>query len=457
MDGITSERAHRDRDGTGARRARRVRRVFEGLLAVCLAAGAAGCAAPEEEVTPLVDCSTAATNERLLGLMRDVYLWNDQIPDVDPRSYPSAEALLEDLLYPERDHWSYVAPRSRVDAYYRDGESLGIGARWKYDAAGAMRFALVYPGSAAEEAGLARGDELLAVNGKTVAEIEDGELWGTITGEDAEGVEVTLAVRKESESGEAADVAVRKRWYSLQTVSAQEVLEVGGRKVGYLALDRFIGPSGPAITEAFAGFHEEGVEDLVLDLRYNGGGLTETARYLASLIGGKEIDGRAYSVVMHNDRHRDWDGVARFELREHALNLKRVAIIATGATASASEMLINGLRPWLDAMAVIGDTTYGKPVGMRSYQDCGMTITPIMFRALNADGNGDFYDGLPVDCPAEDQVGAPLGDPTESSLAEALHWLESGACSTADRAPAERGRAEKPLRLPGLLGEIGAF
>lgn len=453
-------REHRDRAAGGARaRTRSPWTALGALLAGGLAA--AGCAAPDEEVAPVppdeppADCSVGATNERLLTTMRDVYLWYDQIPDVDPRAYASAEAMLEDLLYAERDHWSYVAPKARIDAYYRDGESLGMGVRWKHDAAGAMRFALVYPGSAAADAGLARGDEVLAVNGKTIAEIDDGDLWATITGEDAEGVEVALEVR--GADGEARSLSLQKRWYTVETVNAREIFEVAGRKVGYLVLDRFIGPSHAALAEAFTAFRDAGVEELVLDLRYNGGGLTETARYLASLIGGKELDGRAYTMVRHNDKHRDWDGTARFELPEHALDLTRVAVIATGSTASASEMLINGLKPWMD-VAVIGDTTYGKPVGMRSYDDCDLVLTPIMFRMLNADGEGDYYEGLPVSCPAEDQMSAALGDPAEASLAEALHWLESdGACSTEGGGPGQRGSARRPTRLPGLLGEIDAF
>jgi C-terminal peptidase prc len=425
------------------------------LLTLLLTAAAPGCSASEEGLAPIADCSNSVKNERFLGLMKDVYLWYDKIPAVDPAAYASPSELLEAIRYTERDHWSYIADRVAVDAYYQQGKTLGIGVRWKHDSENALRVAIVYAGSPAAEAGLQRGDEVMEINGATIADIDANELWSTITGEDAEGVEVTLKTRKVD--GAEADLVVRKGWYPLPSVTAQEVLDAGGKKVGYLAVDRFIGPTGAALTEAFATFKEEAIEDLVIDLRYNGGGLTETARYLGSLIGGKEVDGRTYNLVLYNNRHRSWDTTMRFAVSEHAITLSRVAIIATGATASASEMLINGLLPWLD-VAVIGDTTYGKPVGMQSFDDCDITITPIMFRTLNADGQGGFFDGLPVDCPAEDLMTAPLGDPSEASLAEALHWLETGSCSAMPQGPApSRVRSHEPNHLPGLRGEIGAF
>lgn len=422
---------------------------------------AAGCAGPEEQIKPVVDCSIEAQNERLLQKMRDIYLWYDQIPDLDPGAYDSPEALLEAIRFAEKDPWTHISPAAARAAYYSEGETLGIGLRWKLnEAADALGVALIYPGSAAADAGLSRGDEVVALNGVSVATIEAEDLWASATGDDAEGVPVTIALRRPG--GGTEEITVQKRVYKLLTVAEPQVFEVEGHKIGYVYLDRFISPAVDAIREAFASLREAGAQDLILDMRYNGGGLVEVSRVLASLIGGKEIDGRTYNLTRYNARHLDWNEASRFGVDENALNLPRLAVIATGSTASASELVINNLDPWI-RVGVIGGDTYGKPVGSKSYDDCGLNISPIMFRSLNADGIGDYYEGLPADCPAEDQLSAPLGDQAEASVAEAIRWLMSNvntpgapeSCSAASQGARVRGY--RPVPLTGLREEIGAF
>lgn len=423
---------------------------------------AAGCAGPEEQISPLVDCSIEAQNARLLQTMRDIYLWYDQIPDVDPAAYDSPEALLEAIRFAEKDPWTHVSPAAAQAAYYSEGQTLGVGVRWKInEAEDALGVALVYPGSAAADAGMQRGDEVVALNGVSIATIAAEDRWVGATGEDAEGVPVTIGLRRPS--GVTEEITVHKRVYTLLTTHGTQVFDVEGHKIGYLYLDRFIGPAVSAIREAFASFREAGVQDLILDMRYNGGGLIEVSRILASMIGGKEIDGRTYNLTRYNARHTDWNETSRFGVDENALNLERVAVIATGSTASASELVINNLDPWI-RVGVIGGDTYGKPVGSKSYDDCGLNISPIMFRSLNADGTGDYYEGLPADCPAEDQLSAPLGDQAEASVAEAIHWLMStvvaGDLTPESCSPASQGarvRRYRPVPLTGLREEIGAF
>ncbi|MCC6552426.1 MAG: PDZ domain-containing protein [Polyangiaceae bacterium] len=415
------------------------------LPSILLIAAAAGCA-DAEELAPLAaeDCSVGAVNERVYARMQDAYLWYDELPAVDPRAYASPEDLVDAITYKDLDRWTRVTRGGTTAAYY-EGQSIGIGVKWRRDAAGAVRFALVYPGGPAADAGIERGDELLALNGATPAELDASSQWATITGEDAEGVEVRLDVRKQD--GQEVSLSLAKRVYDLPTVIAQGVLDLDAREVGYVALDRFITPSLDELTAAFAALKEAGVEDLVLDLRYNGGGLTEGGRRLASLIGGKDVDGRVYNLITYNDRHRGEDTSTRFELREQSLDLPRVAIITTDGTASTSEAVINGLRSWLD-VGLIGSTTHGKPVGMVSTTDCGVTLIPITFRMLNADGEGDYYDGLGPDCEAEDGLTAALGDASEPSLAAALEWLRKGSCPAAAPAGARR-TAPVPFVGPG--------
>ncbi|KYF47927.1 peptidase [Sorangium cellulosum] len=417
-----------------------------------------GCTPSGEPDEPTADCSTSGQNAFLFNLMKDVYLWYDGVPDLDHSSYASPEALLADLVDRSRDRWSYISIKSDYEAYFREGQTLGLGFRWGFDLEGTLRLALVYPSSPAGAAGLRRGDRVLALNGVDVEEIVSDDRWAELIGPDEEGHEISLTIERPGE--EPFTVAVQKAWYGVTTVLNPRVVQTGSSAVGYLMLTTFIEPSVEELDRAFATFRERQVTELVLDLRYNGGGRLAVERHLASLIHRPATAGALLDITAHNDRHGAWDKRATFEeLDQPALPLSRLVVITSSGTASASETLINSLRPYID-VKLVGGTTHGKPVGMHGWDYCDKMMHPISFRVLNAAEEGDYYDGFAPDCPADDTLNAELGETDETCLAEALHLLEHGACS----APAqpigagERRRAPPPeIRWDGLRREIGAL
>jgi C-terminal processing protease CtpA/Prc len=191
---------------------------------------------------------------------------------------------------------------------------------------------------------------------------------------------------------------------------------------------------------------EAGVQDLVLDLRYNGGSLVDVAVHLSSLVGGAVTRGNVFAEFRHNDRNTRYNETLRFEEADQALNLSRLFVIATQSSASASELVINSLRPFIP-VTVIGDRTYGKPVGQYGFEFCEKVLAPVAFKLVNADGAGDFFDGIAADCAAPDDIEHDLGAADEGSLAEALYVIRTGSCSTTTeisrqlRAPAGTRRA----------------
>jgi hypothetical protein len=220
-----------------------------------------------------------------------------------------------------------------------------------------------------------------------------------------------------------------KRLVTIPTVSLTSVVDIDGRKVGYLFFRNFVQPSKAALTEAFAALKTAGATELVLDLRYNGGGLVEVAVDLASLIGGTRTSGQVMLNYVHNDRIGPiLNKSTRFANPEQALNLQRLVVITTRGSASASELVINSLRPYIP-VTIIGDTTYGKPVGQYGLRFCDKVLYPVAFSIKNANLEGDFFDGLAVDCAAGDDYTHQLGDPAEASFAEALTFVRTGACS----------------------------
>ena len=307
-----------------------------------------------------------------------------------------------------------------------------------------MRILQVFPESPASEAGLARGDRILEINGRTVSDLVQTGQIGTAFGASEPGVSSTILF--ESLNGRQQRATLTKRVVTIPTVSLTRTFRVDGRTVGYLFFRNFVNPSFAALDEAFAALKTAGATELVIDLRYNGGGLVDVATHLASLVGGSATQGRIFATFQHNDKNTALNEDLRFETApDSTLNLARLFVITTRSSASASELLINSLRPYLPVI-VVGDATYGKPVGQYGFTFCDKVLAPVAFALVNAEGRGDFFDGIPADCSAADDIDHELGSQDEASLAEALFYVRAGSCRAATtmktmRAPAPRTRA----------------
>lgn len=204
---------------------------------------------------------------------------------------------------------------------------------------------------------------------------------------------------------------------------------------------------------------------MIIDLRYNGGGLVSVAEVLASLLAGPVNVDMEFSTTIFNSAHVMENKTTVFQMEANALPLSKIVFITSEGSASASELVINGLKPYFSdtALAQVGSPTYGKPVGQFGFDFCNndFRLRAVTFKSINADDEGDYFNGLSVDCPAADDLLNPLGDANEASLAEALAFVETGACSIA-AAPgftisSAKARA-RPVTGPGLAQQYaGAF
>jgi C-terminal processing protease CtpA/Prc len=259
----------------------------------------------------------------------------------------------------------------------------------------------------------------------------------------------TVSIEFDKPTGEHKSAQMVKRIVTIPTVSLTRVYEYAGRRVGYIFFSNFVQPSTAALTEAFAALKTAGANELVLDLRYNGGGLVDVAQHLASLIGGTRTNGQIAFNYVHNDKIGPFlNKQTRFTLPDNALTLDRLFVITTGSTASASELVPNALRAFIPVV-FIGDTTYGKPVGQYGLRFCEKILYPVAFSIKNANLEGDYFEGIPPDCPAADDATHQLGDPEEASFAEALTFIRTGACTphTASESRALRLRPTMPRRV----------
>jgi C-terminal processing protease CtpA/Prc len=406
-------------------------------------------------------CTVTGQNQFVRTTLRDIYFWYRELPDPDPASFPSPEAYLQAVRYKTLDSgYSFITGRAENDAFYSDSQFIGFGFSMTLLSADDLRVNEVYPGSPAEEAGLERGARLLTINGQPVTTlVANGGLDAALG---AAQVGVTGQIRYRNRAGVERDVTMTKRVVNIPTASRTRTFASGGRSVGYVNFRNFVTPSTAALNDAFAQLKASGANELVLDLRYNGGGLVSVAQHLGGLVGGERTRDKLFVQFVHNDKNTSRNSTLSLPVPAQALGLDRLVVIATDSTASASELVVNGLRPYIP-VTVVGERTYGKPVGQYGYNFCEKVLYPVAFSTQNARGEGDYYNGIPADCAAPDDLDHELGDSAEASLSAALSYLRTGRCSASATAEARAasarrpGREMQPRNANGWRALVGAF
>jgi hypothetical protein len=250
---------------------------------------------------------------------------------------------------------------------------------------------------------------------------------------------VSRVLRIKDQTGATRDVTLSKTDYTLTPVSSRygaKILDDNGRKVGYVNLRTFINTADPALRSAFAQFKAQGVTQVIVDVRYNGGGLVSIAELMGDLLGGNRSTSDVFSYTAFRPSKSQFDESRNFAPKPESIAPTRIAFIGTGGSASASELVINSFIPYLgNNMALVGTNTFGKPVGQIALDRtaCDDRLRVVAFATQNANRQGDYFQGLaskvPQTCQAADDITKPLGDPAEASVARALDFLAGRSCS----------------------------
>ncbi len=399
-----------------------------------LLGGCGGSPTPSGSTTSSAsDCGVAGQNIQILSVMRSWYYWYTTLPaTVDPASYASADAFLNALREQPLDRFTFITTKSADQAFYGAGQYVGFGLGFNLSSGNELQVTQVFPGSPADQAGIVRGDTITELNGTPVPTLVSANQLGSVLSVGGVGVTVIFTYtdrRLESHTAPLTSAIVTK-----PSVSQVAVLEVGRQKVGYFLFDSFIDTSNAALDAAFSRFASEGVTQLVIDERYNGGGEVSVAQHLASLIAGNSYSGKTLATLTFNDKHADQNDTIAFQTVTQPLNLTQVFFITSDSTASASEFIINTLTPYIHVVTV-GRATFGKPVGENGFDVCTNVLYPITFKIANVRGYGDYFDGLPATCASGDDITHPLGNAGEASLATALGYVRTGGCGAAGLAP----------------------
>jgi hypothetical protein len=253
-----------------------------------------------------------------------------------------------------------------------------------------------------------------------------------------------------------------------------------GRKVGYVVFNEHSQGAQDKLITAFTSLKAAGVQDLVLDLRYNPGGFLYVAQSAAAMVAGPDIAGKVFERLRYSAK-RDAQSAADTFVFSTAvqvgettfgkdsplpqLGLPRLYVLTSQLTCSASESIINSLRGIGVQVILVGDRTCGKPYGFHRKDNCGLAYFPIEFKVSNAAGFGDYTTGFPVQCRVTEDPAKALGDTTEPLLAGALTHIDTGACPAGTAAgvlvepasvsPLERAgapSASSPMYQPGWNG-----
>jgi carboxyl-terminal processing protease len=361
----------------------------------------------------------------VLDSMQDYYLFYDQLPSIDEAAYPDPESYVEALRVTPFDRYSYVTEEASSQAFFEEGQRFGFGMRVQRTTDGTLYFTLVEPLSPLGAANVERGDEIVAINGVS-ADSFTAEFIEAAFGGLEEAIDITFTVRKRGQT-DTVDVTVTKGLYDIQTVLANTTLQHNNKRVGYLNFLTFLDTSESELNTAFTTLKNEQVDELVLDLRYNLGGRIAIAEQLGSLIAGQAVDNTTFTRFTYNDKYSHQDVSYPFQARTNALDLERVYVLTSPDTCSASEMVINSLRPFIEVITV-GGTTCGKPFGTRSNAYCGKVINALEVNLLNAANAGGYYDGMPASCPASENITQRLGEPGENLLSAALYHIDNQQC-----------------------------
>ena len=425
------------------------------LLQACGGGGGGDTPAPDPTSEA---CTVANQRQSLREFMQRQYYWYRDMWPPDERA-PTMDAYFQSMLVRPLDRFSYSQATEDYQQLFTEGRRVGYGYTlvWSDMARTQLRVRNVEPLSPAARAGLARGDRIQSIDGYTPADIAAGLLPAVTT----PGVPRTFTVV--TAAGQWKLLTVTSEEFPLSPVAVTKVLDAPGpagtAKVGYLAYHQFVTYSREQLRAAFVEFAQAGVSELILDLRYNGGGSVSVSAELAGLVGGGLTASKLYAFLRFNDQQASSTQRVLFEMPETTAGtplgegLRRVFVIASGGTASASELVINGLQPFVDVV-LIGEPTYGKPYGFVPFELCGTTYQAVQFESLNALGVGGFTAGFAPTCAVPDDLDHQLGDPAEARIRTALNYVATGSCGAA---AALRAPKALPLETIGDAWPRGMF
>ncbi|MBT4162121.1 MAG: peptidase [Gammaproteobacteria bacterium] len=427
---------------------------------------------------PFTDSQGTSTDENywLRSWSNDLYLWYGEITDVDPASLSPEDYFDEMKTFATtpsgaaKDKFHFTIPTEDWIDQSQSGISGGYGATFAFLSSSPPRQIVVAytepdTPATAPETNLQRGDTILEIDG---ADLISGNDLDTLNAGLFPGDNETHSFVIQQIDGSVRNVTMTSTQITSAPVQNVSMLETETGLVGYMTFNDHIRTAEQQLIAAVEQLDAGNVTDLVLDLRYNGGGFLDIANEISFMIAGPSAaTGQVFEALQFNDKHTQFDPVTGNPLEPNtfhttpqfssgsplpSLDLARVFVLTGPGTCSASESIINSLRGIDVEVIQVGTTSCGKPYGFYPFDNCGTTYFSIQFRGVNNKNFGDYSDGfspentpqvegVPVPgCVVSDDFTRQLGDPLEGRLRAALQFRENSTC------PSTTNARLKPVR-----------
>ncbi len=418
---------------------------------------------PPEEKQVNVDQSVKTA---IYDTMKEWYFWNEELPvSVDVDLNQSNEELLRGLMYTELDRWSYLTTTEEFTKAFT-GQNAGHGIGFAMGPDEKIYISFVYKDSPAGKDGWERGWEIVGINDRPITSYRTANGYSFQLGPNNSGITNTFTFRLPD--GSTTTRTNTKEEYQANSVLHKEVVKEGNKAIGYWAYNSFKASPGISPTksleveETLAYFEEAGINELVMDLRYNGGGSVDVAEDIMNALVPASASGKLMYTNAHNLDKSSYNSETLFE-KQGNLSLERVIFITSRGSASASELLINCLEPYMEVV-LVGENTYGKPVGSfplsnfnPTLRENNVELVPVTFAIANADGNAAYYNGFPVDILAMDDPSKNWGDLSEMNFGTAISYLRDGNLAPLARMSPSADRWSMIDNFSGLEKEFPVY
>jgi carboxyl-terminal processing protease len=405
------------------------------LPAMALVAGMAfvGCKKNKEDVpdNPPPVQSTKLKDSTLF-YAREIYLWYKNIPSgFNAGSYADPGKIMEAIrpysieggFTSAVDRWSFAVTKAEWDGV-SSGISGDFGLGVFFLSNSDLRVSYVERESPAGKAGIKRSWRIKQINGNSNITTSNASFIVNAVYSSPSSVFVFT-----KPDGTDVTLPLAAATYREHPVFFDSVYTTGSTKTGYFVFNSFLGDTTEMYSEfsrIFNTFSAANVQDVVVDLRYNGGGYVAVQNVLANYLVPNAGNGGVMEVQQYNDKYKDWNETVTYK-KIGSLNLPRLFVIVSQNTASASELLINSLKPYMNVQLVGPSATHGKPVGFFPIPVYDWYIFPVSFRTVNKNGEGNYFNGLALNNQVMDGLDKAWGDPAENCLASTLRYITNGS------------------------------
>jgi carboxyl-terminal processing protease len=424
--------------------------------------------------TPVVASRSELTKDSIYLYAKETYYWNEGMPTYavfNPRGFGTNEAVLNAIIAlpgtnKPTDKYSFLDDGSVSTSLGGVSGDFGFSVFYNGSSPSSdLRIKYVSPNSPAAAKLLKRGYRITKLNGRTdLSSTTSANFIGSAVFGSSSSVEMTVL----KPDGSSEDVIISRASYSNNPIFLTKVLNAGAKKIGYIVYNSFTTNSRDALTTEIGKFQAAGASELIVDLRYNGGGSVATSDVFTNLVVPVAFNGQVmYTThwtktmqdgmarILSNQPlldaqgklqtftggvngkfatyadidYRPTKGAGNVENFEKAgiAEFKNIYFLVLSGTASASELLINSLKGVMPShVKLIGQKTYGKPVGFFAISIDKLDLYVPMFETKNQKNEGGYYSGMAVDHSVSDDVTKDFGDPTERLLAAALSYSEKG-------------------------------